>query len=77
MKPAGSTTGAWVDLRGGVCVYAMYGWQSEGLSTRNEEFLETIWTSPIGVRYCWISGCDADLDLDELSRITPLQRWER
>ena len=29
------------------------------MSTRNEELLEAMWKSMIGVRYCWIVGCDS------------------
>ena len=34
-----------------------------GVHTYNEESLETVWNSMIGVRYSWIIVCNADIKL--------------
>ena len=39
--------------RAGSYMYAMYFWHSEGLSTRHEELLKTMWKSMSGARYGW------------------------
>ena len=51
---------AWVNVRGGLCVFAVYFWQSEGWTPRNEALLEAV------VRQTkspdpWLVACDANM----------------
>ena len=59
MKREGRITGALLDFTGGMYIHVMYIWHSEGMSTRNERLLCTLWKSMSGARYSWIIGCDA------------------
>ena len=43
MKRAGRLTRAWVDFGGGIDISAMYSRHSAGMSSRDEERLETVW----------------------------------
>ena len=44
-------------------IYAMCFWHSEGMSTRNEELLETV--SMLGVSNSGTTGCDAHKEPEE------------
>ena len=58
-------------------VYAMHLWHSEGMSTRSEELPATMWKPMIRARNSNNIGCDADMQLEVLSKNIWFEMRER
>ena len=59
---------AWVNVRGGLCVFSVYFWHSEGWTSRNEALLEAVVKQAKVTRHPWLIACDANMCLDDFER---------
>ena len=51
---------AWVNVRGGLRVFSVYFWHSEGWAPRNEALLEAVVKQANTTRHPWLVPCDAN-----------------
>ena len=51
---------AWVNVRGGLRVFSVYFWHSEGWTPRNEALLEAVLKQARKTRHPWLTACDAN-----------------
>ena len=52
---------AWVNVRGGLNVFSVYFWHSEGWTLRNEALLEAVLKQARTTRHPWLIACDANM----------------
>ena len=52
---------AWVNVRGGLRVFSLYFWYSEGWTPRNEALLEGVLRQARTTRHPWLIACDANM----------------
>ena len=52
---------AWVNVRGGLRVFSVYFWHSEGWTPRNEALLEAVLKRARTTRHPWLTACDANM----------------
>ena len=52
---------AWVNVRGGLRVFSVYFWHSEGWTPRNDSLLEAVVKQVNTTRHPWLAACDADM----------------
>ena len=52
---------AWVNVRGGLCVFSVYFWHSEGWTPRHEALLEAVLKQTRTTRHPWLIPCDANM----------------
>ena len=64
----GRITQAWENVRGGVRVFAVYFWHSEGWTPRNEALLEAVLKRARVTRHPWLVACDADMSPAEFDK---------
>ena len=57
----GRITQAWVNVRGGTRVFAVYFWHSEGRTPRNEALLEAVPKRARVTRHPWMMARDANM----------------
>ena len=57
---------AWVNGGGGLRVFSVYFWHSEGWTTRNEALLEAVIKQAI-TRHPWLVVCDANMGSDVIA----------
>ena len=62
---AGTIEEAWFKRPEGIHVFAVFSWNSEGLSTRNEELLKAVLIRAAKTRSHWIVTYDANLEPGE------------
>ena len=55
----GRITQAWVNVRGGMRIFAVYFWHSEGWTLRNEALLEAVLKRARVTQHPWLVACDA------------------
>ena len=51
----------WVNVRGGLRVFSVYFWHSEGWTPRNEALLEAVWKQARTTGKPWLIACDANM----------------
>ena len=51
----------WVNVRGGVRMFAAYFWHTEGWISRNEAVLEAVLKRARATKHPWLVACDADM----------------
>ena len=59
---------AWVNLRGGVRVFAVYLWHSEGWTPRNDALMEALVKQPRVTRHPWLIACDANINPEDFKK---------
>ena len=52
---------AWANVRGGLRVFSLYFWHSEGWTLRNEALLEAVLKQARTTRHPWLLACDASV----------------
>ena len=52
---------AWESVRGGLRVFSVYFWHSEGWSPRNEALFEAFVRQANTTRHPWLIACDANM----------------
>ena len=57
----GEIAQAWVNVGGGLRVFSVYFWHSEGWTPRNEALLEAVLMRPRVTRHPWLIACDANM----------------
>ena len=61
----GRVTQASVNVRGGMRVFSVYFWHSEGWTPRNEALLEAVLKRARVTKRSWLVACDADMSTAE------------
>ena len=56
---------AWVNVRGGLRVFSVYFWHSEGWTPRNEALLEAVVKQTRATRHPWLMACDANMSPED------------
>ena len=65
---------AWVNVRGGLRVFSVYFWHSEGWTSRNEALLEAVVRQAKVTRHLWLIVCDAITCPEDFEKSLWLQR---
>ena len=52
---------AWVNVRGGLRIFAVYFWHSEGWTSRNEALMEAVLKRTRITKHPWFIACDANM----------------
>ena len=52
---------AWVNVRGGLRIFSVYIWHSEGWTPRNEDLMEAVVRQAKVTRQPWLVACDANM----------------
>ena len=64
----GRTAQVWVNVRGGVRMFAAYFWLTEGWTPRSEAILETVLKRARATMHPWLITCDANLNPEDFER---------
>ena len=64
----GRSTQAWVDVQGGIRVFSVYLWHSEGWTLRNEALLEAVLNRARVTKHSWLVACDANTSPAEFEK---------
>ena len=59
---------AWVNVRGGLRVFAVYVWRSEGWTLRNEAVMKAVVTQARTTGHPWVMACDANMEPQRLQK---------
>ena len=51
----------WVEVRGGMRMFAAYFWHTEGWTPRHEAILEAVLERARATKHSWLVACDADM----------------
>ena len=70
----GRNAEAWVNARGGLCIFAVYFWHSEGWTPRNEVLLEAVLKHARTTGHPWLTASDANTCPEDLETSLWLQR---
>ena len=66
---------AWVNVRGGLRVFSVYFWHSEGWTPRNEALLEAVLKKQARTtRHPWLIACDANMCPEDFEKSLWFQR---
>ena len=65
---------AWVNVRGGLRVFSVYFWHSEGWTLRNEALLEAVLKQTGTTRHPWLIACDANMCPEDFEKSLWFQR---
>ena len=65
---------AWVNVKGGLRVFSVYFWHSEGWTVRNEAPLEAVLKQARTTRHTWLIACDANMCPEDFEKILWFQR---
>ena len=57
----GRNAQAWVNVRGGLRIFSVYFWHSEGWTAKNEALLEAVLKRARTTRHPWLIACDANM----------------
>ena len=61
---------AWVNVRGGLRIFSVYFWHSEGWSSRNEVLLEAVLKRTRTTKRPWLIACDANMSPEDFEKKT-------
>ena len=67
---------ALVNVRGGLRVFSVYFWHSEGWTPRNEALLEAVLKQTRTTRHSWLIACAANVCLEDFDKSLWFQ-WEQ
>ena len=70
----GRITQAWVNVRGGLRVFSVYFWHSEGWTPRNEALLDAVLRQAKVTRHPWLVACDANMCPEDFEKSLWFQR---
>ena len=59
---------AWVNVRGGLRVFSVYFWHSEGWTPRNEAIVEAVLKRARTTKHPWLIACDADTSPEDFEK---------
>ena len=59
---------AWVNVRGGLRIFSVYFWHSEGWSSRNEALLEAVLKRSRTTKHPWLIACDANTSPEDFEK---------
>ena len=59
---------AWVNVRGGLRIFSVYFWHSEGWSSRNEALLEAVLKRTRTTKHPWLMACDANMSPQDFEK---------
>ena len=65
---------AWLNVRGGLRVFPVYFWHSEGWTPRNEALLEAVLKQARTTRHPWLIACDANMCPEDFAKSLWFQR---
>ena len=65
---------AWVNVGGGLLVFSVYFWHSEGRTARNEALLEAVVRQAKTTRHPWLVACDAYMCPEDCEKSLWFQR---
>ena len=65
---------AWVNVRGGLRIFSVYFWHSEGWTPRNEALLEAVLKRARTTRHPWLKACDANMCPEDFEKSLWFQR---
>ena len=65
---------AWVDVGGGLRVFSVYFWHSEGWTPRNEAILEAVLKRARTTKHPWLTACDANMCPEDFEKSLWFQR---
>ena len=68
---------AWVNVRGGLRVFSVYFWHSEGWTLKNEALLEAFLKQAKTTRYPWLIACDANMCSEDFEKSLPEKKRPR
>ena len=63
-----------VNVRGGLRIFSVYFWRSEGWTPRNEALLEAVLKRARTTRHPWLVACDANMCPEDLEKSLWFQR---
>ena len=64
----GRNAQVWVNVRGGMRMFAAYFWHSEGWSPRNKAILEAVLKRARATKHPWLIACDADMSPEDFEK---------
>ena len=64
----------WVNVRGGLRVFSVYFWHSEGWTPRNEALLQAELKQARTTRHPWLIACDANMCPEDFEKSLWFQR---
>ena len=70
----GRSAQAWVNARGGLRIFSVYLWHSEGWTPRNEAMLEAVLKRARTTRHPWLIACDANMCPEDVEKSLWFQR---
>ena len=59
---------AWVNVRGGLRIFSVYFWHSEGWTPRNEAIMEAVLKRARTTKHPWLTSRDAHMSLEEFEK---------
>ena len=65
----GTIAQAWVNVRGGLRIFAVYFWHSEGWTSGNEALMEAVLKRTRTTKYPWLIACDTDTSPEDFEKI--------
>ena len=65
---------AWVNVRGGLRIFSVYIWHSEGWTSRTEVLLEAVLKRARTTRHPWLIACDANMCPEDFEKYLWFQR---
>ena len=57
-----------VNVRGGLRIFSVYYWHSEGWTSRNEALLEAVLKRTRTTKHAWLIACDANMCPEDFER---------
>ena len=70
----GAMAQAWVNVRGGLRIFSVYFWHSEGWAPRNEALLEAVLKQASTTRHPWLTACEANMCPEDFEKSLWFQR---
>ena len=64
----GRTAQAWVNVRGGLRIFSVYFWHSNGWASRNEALLEAVMKRTRTTKHPWLMVCDANTGAEDFEK---------
>ena len=59
---------AWVNVRGGLRMFSVYFWHSEGWTPRNEAIVGAVLKRVRTTKHPWLIVCDANMSVEEFEK---------
>ena len=59
---------SWVNVRGGLRVFAVYFWHSEGWTSRNEAMMEAVLKRTRITKHPWLIACEANMSPEDFEK---------